>query len=434
MSETNINELSDKLRQVSVNNGEISCAETSEPEYEAHQDDIEKNEEKKALKTGLIYDERMANYVCVEGPHPERPDRVKHIYQKLLDSNLVNRCVNLTPRLATRQEIICKHSEKHFDFIASLVDKEEVELGMLADKLDSIYLHPNVSESALLAAGCTIEMVEQVLNGKILNGAAVVRPPGHHAEADKSMGFCHFNSVALAAMMAIKKYKLTRILILDWDIHYGNATHQMFEDDPKVLYFSLHRYDNNEFWPNIPEANHNAVGKGDGEGFNVHVAWNKSKIKDSSYLYAFNHLLIPILKQYDPELILVSAGFDAGINDPIGGCKVTPVGYAHMTKKLMQFAGGKIVIVLEGGYNLKTISDSMAACVSTLLGDDVPAFIPVDSEKPSNSALQSITDTFFTHLMYWQKALGSYKTHFLDLRANCEVESDNDSSSSDEEA
>ena len=378
-------------------------------------------EEKPKCKTGLIYDERMTLYRC-HSPHPECPDRISRIYQKLLDNNLISRCHVLQSRLASKAEITTKHSDKQYDFILSLANKTEEELEKLEEDLESIYLHRNVTESALLAAGCTLELVEHVLNGNLLNGAAVIRPPGHHAIENCSMGFCHFNNVALAAMMAIEKFHLSRILILDWDVHYGNATHQMFVDDPRVLYFSLHRFDHNQFWPLLPEANFDKVGKGKGLGFNVHVAWNKSKIQSSSYLYAFDNLLLPMLKAYNPELVLVSAGFDSGIGDPIGGCKVAPTAYGQMTKRLMQFADGKVVIVLEGGYNLATISESMSSCVSTLLGDDIPPFLPHETKKPSNSALRSITNTYFAHLPFWKDALEPLKENFENLKTRLDQE------------
>lgn len=441
MSEEKLDDISNLLEQINIR---ADALDESKPLNENNKcvKDKEINssckEEKPKSKTGLIYDERMTLYHCSDSSHPERPERVSRIYQKLLDNNLVSRCCLLQSRLAKKSEITTKHSEKHYDFILSLENKTKEEFERFEEGLDSIYLHENVTESALLAAGCTIELVEQVLNGNLQNGAAIVRPPGHHAVENCSMGFCHFNSVALAAMMAIEKFNLSRILILDWDIHYGNATHQMFEDDPRVLYFSLHRYDHNQFWPNLQEANYDAVGKGKGEGFNVHVAWNKSKIQSSSYLYAFDNLLLPILKDYDPELVLVSAGFDSGIGDPIGGCKVSPTGYAGMTKRLMQFAGGKVVIVLEGGYNLKTISESMSSCVSTLLGDEIPTFLPHEAGKPSDSALLSITNTYFAHLPFWGNTLSPLKEDFEELKTRLELYGgktvESEDSSSDEES
>jgi len=162
----------------------------------------------------------------------------------LVDEGLVERCHNLPSRYATEKEILLKHSKEHFDFINSLKDKNLTELDSLGLNFDSVYFHKSVSDSSLLAVGCTLQIVEEVLKGTIKNGAAVVRPPGHHALEHCPMGFCHFNNVAIAAMIGITKYKLKRILIVDWDVHFGNGIHKMFESDPRV---SLHRYHNKRF-------------------------------------------------------------------------------------------------------------------------------------------------------------------------------------------
>jgi len=208
--------------------------------------------------------------------------------------------------------------------------------------------------------------------------------------------------VAIAAMIAITKYKLKRILIVDWDVHFGNRIHKMFESDPRVLYFSLHRYHNKRFWPHLKEGNYDSIGTDEGLGFNINVAWNKGKMGDSEYIYAFNHILLPIIKEYQPELILVSAGFDSGVNDPLGKCCIAPNGYAHMTKMLMDFADGNVVLVLEGGYNLNTTASSMVACVATLLGDPVTE---LTLSKPQASAIQSISNTIYAAKKYWNSLL-----------------------------
>ncbi|XP_066914115.1 uncharacterized protein [Clytia hemisphaerica] len=389
-----VEDLSKALDGISISNDNVKKP-TGEDD-EKHTKEllvVSQPDEKPSSKTGLIYDEKMTLYSC-EFQHPECPERISRIYQKLIDEGLTERCTVLKSRPARNEEIITKHTEDHFDFIMSLVDKNKEELDRLACDLNSIYLHKDLTESALLSAGCTLELVDQILKGNLQNGAAIVRPPGHHATREQSMGFCHLNNVALAAVMAIEKYQLTRVLILDWDVHYGNATHKMFDDDPRVLYFSLHRYDHNSFWPNLEETNYDSVGIGPGTGYNMHVAWNKGKIKSTAYLYAFNNLLIPVLEDYEPELILISAGFDAGVGDPLGGCKVTPYGYAEMTKRLMKFANGKVALALEGGYNLSTISRAMASCVLTLLGDSVEPDFTNKPGPPSDSALRSICDRY----------------------------------------
>ena len=395
-------------------------------------EDCPKNAKDAHLKqTGLVYDERMTQYSCVQMPsHVERPARVTSIYNKLLQSGFVDRCKIIDARFATEDEVLLKHNWDHYEVIKSVENKTQEELESLSMSYDSVYFHPAVTECSLLAAGSVLEIVDHVLQGNILNGAAVTRPPGHHALSHCSMGFCHFNNVALAAMFSIMKYNLQKVLIVDWDVHYGNGNHKMFESDPRVLHFSMHRYDNNRFWPCLKEGNYDAVGIGDGEGYNIHVAWNKKGMGDTDYLLAFDNILLPVAEEYQPELILVSAGFDSGKGDPLGGCNVTPAGYAHMTKKLTKLAGGKVVIVLEGGYNLTTISDSMAACVATLLGDDIP---PLMLEAPSASAINSIANTLFAVKKYWE-SLSVIDDMFINIKPRVGSESDPESSSSGEES
>ncbi|RHY21138.1 hypothetical protein DYB32_009882 [Aphanomyces invadans] len=200
--------------------------------------------------------------------------------------------------------------------------------------------------AAHLSAGIVLSLVDKVVHNQARNGFAIVRPPGHHAESSHAMGFCMFNNVAVAAKAAVAKFGLSRVLILDWDIHHGNGTEHMFEDDPTVLYCSLHRYDNQgAFYPGTGAPN--SVGSGAGAGFNVNVGWPCGGVGDAEYLAAFDSLLMPIFRAYAPELVLVSAGFDSALGDPLGRCRLTPPGYAHLTHMLSSLAGGKIVLALE---------------------------------------------------------------------------------------
>jgi len=182
------------------------------------------------------------------------------------------------------------------------------------------------------------------------------------------MGFCLFNNVAVAARYAREKLRVRRVLIVDWDVHHGNGTHLTFESDPNVLYFSIHRHDNGKFFPDGPLGSAESVGKNGAEGRCVNVPWPHGGMKDADYLYAFERVLMPIAREFDPELVLVSAGFDAAEGDPIGGCHVTSRGYAQMTHLLRSLAGGNLVIALEGGYNLSAISLGAAAVTAVLLG------------------------------------------------------------------
>ena len=354
--------------------------------------------EKYSSTTGLVYDARMQRY-CATGYHPERPNRIRSMWERLLNEGLVDACAVVEPRFATDGELLTKHTQQHISFVHSVKDvTDQDKLDELAEDYNSIYFHPAVTDAALLAAGCTIALMEDILSGHLVNGAAIIRPPGHHALTHCSMGFCHFNNVAVAAQVAIDKFRLQRVLIVDWDVHYGNGTHKMFETDPRVMLFSMHRYDNGGFWPHDSEANYTAVGKERGEGYNIHVAWNESMMGDPEYMLAFDKLLMPIARQYNPELVIVSCGFDSGSGDPLGGCDVKPEGYANMTQRLMELAGGRVMLVLEGGYNLETISSSMAACVSTMLKRPVPRIAKGECKK---SGVESVHNTFITMQKYW---------------------------------
>lgn len=247
----------------------------------------------------------------------------------------------------------------------------------------------STAESAYLAAGSVIEMTQRILEGKLANGVAVVRPPGHHATCGCSMGFCVFNSVAVAARAALREHwgNARRVLILDWDVHHGNGTQKIFESDSSVLYISIHRYDDGEFFPGGTRGHFANAGIGTGRGYTVNIPWDCPGGRDGSpgdadYLLAFEQIVEPMCGDFRPDVVLVSAGFDAAVGDPLGGCQVTPGGFYEMTRRLQALpsAKGRVIIALEGGYNLKSTARSMSACTSALLGDACPVFD--DMPKP----------------------------------------------------
>lgn len=246
----------------------------------------------------------------------------------------------------------------------------------------SLYLNEHTFRSARLSCGGVIELCDAVCSGRIRNGFAIVRPPGHHAEPDRSMGFCMFNNVAVAAKWIREKYggddvppkqRVKKILILDWDVHHGNGTQRAFEEDADVLYISLHRYDNGDFYPGTNYGRSASLGSGAGKGYSVNIPWPTGGMGDGEYLYAFHQVVMPIAAEFGPDLVIISAGFDAAKGDPLGGCLVTPTGYAQMTYMLMSLADGKLVVALEGGYNVDALANSALAVTRTILGDPVPS-------------------------------------------------------------
>uniref|UniRef100_A0AAZ3RSZ8 Protein deacetylase HDAC6 n=1 Tax=Oncorhynchus tshawytscha TaxID=74940 RepID=A0AAZ3RSZ8_ONCTS len=341
------------------------------------------------LTTGLVYDQRMMEHHNMwDSHHPELPQRIQRIFSRHDDLGLVSRCLRIPARLALEEELALCHSLEHIAKIKATEGMKTRDLHRLGDEYNSIFISTESYRSARLAAGACPY------------GVAIVRPPGHHAEKDAACGFCFFNTVALTARYAQSiSQKPLRVLILDWDVHHGNGTQHIFEEDDSVLYISLHRYEDGTFFPTSEDAHYNRVGEGKGAGFNVNIPWNGAKMGDAEYLAAFHSVVMPIAREFDPGLVLVSAGFDAARGDPLGGYQVTPPGYAHLTHLLMGLAAGRVLVILEGGYNLTAISESMSACTSILLGDPALPLPPLPPPHPN--AAVSINKVIRTHSVYW---------------------------------
>ncbi|KAL6656912.1 hypothetical protein ACP70R_004692 [Stipagrostis hirtigluma subsp. patula] len=325
-------------------------------------------------RVGLLYDERMCAHATPDGEeHPENPERLRSIWRKLKAEGVASRCVLLQAKEADEKYIASVHSQNHIKLMRDISsNKYDSSRNRIARKFNSIYFNKGSSESAFLAAGSVIEVAEKVASGDLSSGIALVRPPGHHAEHDEAMGFCLFNNVAVAADYLLNKRPdlgIKKILIVDWDVHHGNGTQKMFYNDPRVLFFSVHRFDYGSFYPAEADASHCFIGEDAGKGYNINVPWEHARCGDADYIAAWDYVLLPVAEAYDPDIVLVSAGFDAALGDPLGGCCITPNGYALLLTKLLGFAQGRIVMALEGGYNLRSIANSVLACAKVLLGD-----------------------------------------------------------------
>ena len=309
-------------------------------------------------RTGIVKDERYLEHVMDPG-HPESPERLRAIYKMLEEKEMKGHFEAVKPRLATREELEMIHSSRYIDLVASTASKPYFRLDGDTSTCAKSY------ETALLAAGGFLVLIRDVVEGRLNNGFAFVRPPGHHAERDRAMGFCLFNNIAVGARYAIQNFSLQRILIVDWDVHHGNGTQNSFYEDPQVLYFSTHRY--GFFYPGTGAATE--VGKGKGEGFTVNVPLS-TRCGDADYGNIFQKILKPIALEYQPQLILVSAGFDTHYDDPLGGMEVTEKGFARMTQLLMEIAEataqGKLAITLEGGYDVAGQRRSVQAVLKEL--------------------------------------------------------------------
>ncbi len=309
-------------------------------------------------KIALIQDKRYLDHLT-GSMHPERPERLQSIHQMLEESGLVKQAISLEPREATKEEISLVHTVELF---------EQVEK---SSHHGSTYLDPdthasrNSFEAAKLAAGGLLIGVDELFDGKIEEVFAFPRPPGHHAERDHAMGFCLFNNVAIATEYAIQKKQIKKVAILDFDVHHGNGTQHIFEDRPDVFFVSTHQY---PFYPGTGAANE--IGKGAGEGYTLNLPM-PAGCDDADYHQIFEERVVPALLNYQPELLIVSAGFDAHQLDPLGGMKVSSQGFKMMAEKIEEIRKklSKIPVLyaLEGGYDLKGLSESVKEMVQVMV-------------------------------------------------------------------
>jgi len=294
------------------------------------------------------------------GPlHPEGPERLLVIDRMLAEFPLKGHLVDISPRDATFEELAWIHDEKYIRRIEQTRESKFTVLDPDTSATSDSYA------AALRAAGGTIEAAEAVLSERFPAAFAFVRPPGHHAEAGRAMGFCLFNNVAVAAAYALRRHDLKRVLIVDWDVHHGNGTMHSFYDTDGVLYFSIHQYPHYPFTGRIDE-----IGRGAGRGYTVNVPLNGGQ-GDADYLFLFREILVPVARRYNPELILVSAGFDTHRNDPLASMGVSSSGYGLLTAVLQELAEqccpGRIAFTLEGGYDHTALSEGVAGVLSSLV-------------------------------------------------------------------
>lgn len=295
--------------------------------------------------------------------HPECPERLEAILD-LLGTAPVPGTELRTPRPATEAELATVHTP-------ALRAQLQAMDGQRARVDPDTALSPFSQRAAVLAAGAAVGAVEEVMAGRASNAFALVRPPGHHAEPARAMGFCLYNNAAIAAEAALAR-GAQRVLVLDWDVHHGNGTQAAFWGRRDVLYMSSHQF---PFYPGTGAPTE--VGEGEGLGFTVNCALPAGQ-KDADYGAVFQDLFLPIAREYRPDLVLISAGFDPHERDPLGGMRVTERGFAAMcaaTARLAQeVCGGKLVLLLEGGYALDALAQSVRACLSMMTGgqDDFP--------------------------------------------------------------
>ena len=307
------------------------------------------------LQTGLLYSSRYTQHLTGDA-HPEKPERVSYVYSQLAKGSALKDMILLEPHPAALEWMEEIHSPEYIRRV-----QQTCEAGFPVIDSPDTGVSRDSFEVARLAAGGALDLVSAVMEGKIANGFALVRPPGHHAERKIALGFCLFNSVAVAARYLEKRYGLRRVLIVDWDVHHGNGTQNAFYEDPTVFYFSVHQY---PFYPGTGAREETGSGAGRGTTLNIPLPAGSG---DDIYLESMEQIFYPRALNFRPDFVLVSAGFDAHRDDPLAQMEVTSEGYGVMTEMVKavarECADGRIVSLLEGGYHLP----ALAECVETHL-------------------------------------------------------------------
>lgn len=321
--------------------------------------------------------------------HIEHPGRLEAVYSAIEEGfNLSYQ--EIAPRTAGEEDIALIHDPEYIRQVKNTSGKPSVRLD--PDTSTS----PLSYETALLAAGGVLEAADRIMSEDLHNAFALVRPPGHHAERARAMGFCIFNNIAVAAEHLIQKHGLERVLIVDWDIHHGNGTQNAFYRRSDVLYFSIHQipfYPGTGLW--------GETGEGEGEGYTVNIPLFPGK-KDADYAYIFKNIFRPVASSYRPDFILVSAGFDIHLDDPLGGMEITGRGFGTMTDTLVEtaaeFSSNRLLLTLEGGYSLPGLQEGVLAVLEQLAGPEKKSKAePVISEGTA----RELSPAFDVLKTYW---------------------------------
>uniref|UniRef100_A0A914X4G6 Histone deacetylase domain-containing protein n=1 Tax=Plectus sambesii TaxID=2011161 RepID=A0A914X4G6_9BILA len=359
-------------------------------------------EEPTKKPTGLIFDRVMLEHKCDwDSDHIERPARLERIINRLEATKLLDECLML-PKTKADPDVVIRsvHSP---EYIKKIAESERLDMDgreTLCASYEEIYLAEKSYDLALLSAGCAMEAMDAVLDGRCSNAFAAIRPPGHHAYHDQGCGFCLFNNVAICAKRAVTKWGLERVLIVDWDVHAGQGTQYCIADEERIKLLSVHRYEHGHFWPNLPESGveheyHNTI----------NIPLHEIGFGDSDYMTIMHHMILPLISDWKPQLILVSCGYDAAFGDPEGQMRITPAGYAHMTSAL-KATHIPLCVVLEGGYFLESVEADAEWTVRALLGHTLPR-LQLDPCRPS------LVDTMHAVIQQLAKEFDAFKQFLL---------------------
>ena len=307
----------------------------------------------------VVKDERYTHHL-ENVPHIESPRRVQAMHEALQDPSLQGKWIDLKPRAATEEELAWVHTKEYIQRVAQSAGKELTSFDLDTQATTRSY------EAACLGVGGVFTLLDEIVSGKGKRGFACIRPPGHHAEADKAMGFCLFNNIALGARYLKERHGMKKVMIIDIDLHHGNGTQAAFYDTDEVLYVSSHHF------PSYPGTGKwGEVGSGKGEGFTINIPLGKGQ-RDEDFARIVYFLLNPVAQAYQPEMILISCGFDLYEHDRLGAMRVTPEGYGLITFFLLAVAEkvcrGRIAFIMEGGYSLRGIRECGFRVMQELCG------------------------------------------------------------------
>jgi acetoin utilization deacetylase AcuC-like enzyme len=347
--------------------------------------------EKYMSATIVFRDDRCIDHVTPEG-HPECAQRLISIY-RMLDALPADGGVEFcAPREASREELVLNHAPCYIDAIEATSGKQQVSLD------------PDTSTSAgswtaaKLAAGAVLDGCDVLMSGRAANAMALVRPPGHHAEHDRAMGFCLFNNVAVGARYLLEHHGLERVMIYDWDIHHGNGTQNAFYGMQEVLYVSTHAY---PYYPGTGALHETGSKAGTGYTVNVPLTGGQG---DAEYVRLIDQVLAPLARAYKPQLIIVSAGYDIYENDPLGTMQVTPVGFGIMAARMKQLSEelceGRLLLALEGGYHIDGIAQSIQHTLNALAGHTPQLYVGAEADVPA-SVDRIIAEVYAQHAQSW---------------------------------
>lgn len=346
--------------------------------------------------TGVVWDPVYLDHVTDEG-HPEHPRRLVPLYRSLEDPSVSRRFITIVPQAAGDDAILLVHSPAYLEKV-----KATAGCGASALCADTLACERSFQVAAT-AVGGTIEAIRQVVAGTLSQALVLARPPGHHAERSRAMGYCIFNNVAIGAMAARQTMGLARVMVVDWDLHHGNGIQHIFERDPSVFYFSSHQF---PCYPGTGHLSETGLGAGEGATFNIPL---RRGCGDGDFAAIYQRLLIPVAYAFKPELILVAAGFDIHAADPLGGMRVSPAGFAALTRLILDLArricGGRAVFCLEGGYNPAALNDSVLAMIDELTGRTTTDVNAMAASAHAGRLITIVDRCIHTHRMLQEKGV-----------------------------